>query len=76
MCPPGKRKTHGLTIKIESPTTEEGSSAGIVEEEAGLNRSPNMYLSGVSISRSPSEAGTGRWGREALWANLIDYPQI
>jgi hypothetical protein len=54
-----KRKSHGLTIKIESPTTGEDSSAGIVEG-AGLPRSPNIYLSGVSISRSPSEPGSGR----------------
>ena len=41
-----RRRSHGLTIKIESPTTGEDSSAGIIET-SGLQTSPNnIYLSG------------------------------
>ena len=39
-----RRSQHGLTIKIESPTTGEDSSAGIIDP---ANTSPsNIYLSG------------------------------
>ena len=42
-----RRKSHGLTIKIESPTTGEDSSAGIIDTGSGLDSSPsNIYLSG------------------------------
>ena len=40
----------------------EDSSAGVVEEGGrGLPKSPNIFLSGVSISRSPSEQGNSRY---------------
>ena len=43
-----RRRSHGLTIKIESPTTGEDSSAGIIES-SGLQSSPNnIYLSGTA----------------------------
>ena len=43
-----RRRSHGLTIKIESPTTGEDSSAGIIET-SGLQTSPNnIYLSGTA----------------------------
>ena len=32
-----RRKSHGLTIKIESPTTGEDSSAGIIDTGSGLD---------------------------------------
>lgn len=57
-----RRKSHGLTIKIESPTTGEDSSAGIIDT-ATLETSPsNIYLSGVSISRghSPLPSPSGK----------------
>ena len=59
-----KRKSHGLTIKIESPTTGEDSSAGIIES-SGIPQSPNIYLSGVSISRghTPVSSPGGRHSR-------------
>ena len=43
-----RRKSHGLTIKIESPTTGEDSSAGIIDTgPGGMQTSPsNIYLSG------------------------------
>ena len=45
-----RRRAQGLTIKIESPTTGEDSSAGIIES-SGLQSSPgNIYLSGHSLS--------------------------
>ena len=43
-----RRRSQGLTIKIESPTTGEDSSAGIISSPG------NIYLSGVSISRGPT----------------------
>ena len=44
-----RKSNHGLTIKIESPTTGEDSSAGIIDT-GGLDSSPsNIYLSGVSF---------------------------
>ena len=44
-----RKSNHGLTIKIESPTTGEDSSAGIIDT-GGLDSSPsNIYLSGVSL---------------------------
>ena len=59
-----RRKSHGLTIKIESPTTGEDSSAGIIES-SGMPKSPNIYLSGVSISRghTPVSSPGGRHSR-------------
>ena len=59
-----RRKSHGLTIKIESPTTGEDSSAGIIEP-SGLQKSPNIFLSGVSISRgqTPASSPGGRHSR-------------
>ena len=46
-----RRRSQGLTIKIESPTTGEDSSVGIIEA-SGLQTSPanNIYLSGNSMS--------------------------
>ena len=43
-----RRRSHGLTIKIESPTTGEDSSAGIIDTgPGGVQTSPsNIYLSG------------------------------
>ena len=42
----------------------EDSSAGVVEEGGrGLPKSPNIFLSGVSISRSPSEQGNSRYNQ-------------
>ena len=44
-----RKSNHGLTIKIESPTTGEDSSAGIIDT-GGLDSSPsNIYLSGVNF---------------------------
>ena len=59
-----RRKSHGLTIKIESPTTGDDSSAGIIES-SGIPQSPNIYLSGVSISRghTPLSSPGGRHSR-------------
>ena len=49
-----RRKSHGLTIKIESPTTGEDSSAGIIDTSTMYSSASNIYLSGVSISRGHS----------------------
>ena len=49
-----RRKSHGLTIKIESPTTGEDSSAGIIDTSIMHSSASNIYLSGVSISRGHS----------------------
>ena len=49
-----RRKSHGLTIKIESPTTGEDSSAGIIDTSTMESSASNIYLSGVSISRGHS----------------------
>eukprot|EP00090_Calanus_glacialis_P039011 TRINITY_DN67962_c0_g1_i1.p1 TRINITY_DN67962_c0_g1~~TRINITY_DN67962_c0_g1_i1.p1 ORF type:complete len:280 (-),score=57.89 TRINITY_DN67962_c0_g1_i1:207-1046(-) len=59
-----RRKSHGLTIQIESPTTGEDSSAGIIES-SGMAKSPNIFLSGVSISRghTPVSSPGGRHSR-------------
>ena len=59
-----RRKSHGLTINIESPTTGEDSSAGIIES-SGMAKSPNIFLSGVSISRghTPVSSPGGRNSR-------------
>ena len=47
-----RRRSHGLTIKIESPTTGEDSSAGIIQT-SGLQTSPNnIYLSGTGQCQS------------------------
>ena len=55
-----RRRSHGLTIKIESPTTGEDSSAGIIET-LGLQTSPNnIYLS-----------GTAQCEREESWEVLV-----
>ena len=49
-----RRRSQGLTIKIESPTTGEDSSAGIIDT-GGLDSSPsNIYLSGVSLYFVPT----------------------
>ena len=46
-----RRRSHGLTIKIESPTTGEDSSAGIIDTgPGGVQTSPsNIYLSGDTL---------------------------
>lgn len=49
-----RRRSHGLTIKIESPTTGEDSSAGIIDSAVLTSSPSNIYLSGVSISRGHS----------------------
>ena len=53
-----------MTIQIESPTTGEDSSAGIIES-SGMAKSPNIFLSGVSISRghTPVSSPGGRHSR-------------
>ena len=45
-----RRKSHGLTIKIESPTTGEDSSAGIIDSAILTSSPSNIYLSGTKVT--------------------------